>query len=226
MPIHLITLVKNLYEASGAAAKIENTISERCSIRKGVRQGCVLSPLLYNIYSEAVMRRTLEGWKEEVKISGRRISNLRFADDTLLIANNSEELQELIRRVEEVSLEYGLKINTGKTKVMIIDRYNEHGRPPPKIGPFEVDEKFIYLGSMLHFSGSCEYEIRRRIEIARSAMIQLTKVCKDRSITRNTKIKLVNALVFPVFFYASETWTICSKDEGSTPLRCGYGEGC
>lgn len=109
-------------------------------------------------------------------------------------------------------MEYGLKINTGKTKIMIIDRYNEHGRPPPKIGPFEVDEKFIYLGSMLHFSGSCEYKIRRRIEIARSAMTQLTKVWKDRSITRNTKIKLVNALVFPVFFYASETWTIHSKD--------------
>lgn len=212
VPTHLITIVRNLYEASEAVVKIEYTLSEKCRIRKGVRQGCVLSPLLYNIYSEVVMRRTLENWNGGVKICGRRVSNLRFADDTLLIANNPEELLEFLRRLEEVSREYGLKINAVKTKVMIIDRDNESQRQPGRIGNFEVVDKFVYLGAMIHKSGSCEFEIRRRIEIARSAMIKMMKIWKDRNITRKTKISLVNALIFPVFSYASETWVIRASD--------------
>lgn len=212
VPLHLISLVKNLYDASEAVVKIDNTLSDKCRIRKGVRQGCVLSPLLYNVYSEVVMRSVLESWDGGVKIGGKRFSNLRFADDTLLIAGSPEELQEILHRLQGVSLEYGLKININKTKIMIIDRDNENQRQPEKIGDFEVVDKFVYLGSMLHKSGSCEFEVRRRIEIARTAMIQLTKIWKNRNITRNTKINLVNALVFPVFFYGSETWVIRSND--------------
>ncbi|KAF2895164.1 hypothetical protein ILUMI_11011 [Ignelater luminosus] len=148
VPAHLITLVKNLYKASKAVVKTDTTL-------------------------EIVMRRTLENWNGGVKISGRRFSNLRFADDTLLTAQNAEELLESLRRLEEVSRECGLKINELKTKIMIIDRDNENQRQPQKIENFEVVDKFIYLGSMLHKSGSCEFEIRRRIEIARSAMIKM-----------------------------------------------------
>ncbi|KAF2886007.1 hypothetical protein ILUMI_20166 [Ignelater luminosus] len=90
VPAHLITLVKNLYEASKAVVKIDTTLSEKCHIRKVVRQGCVLSLLLYN-------------WNGGVKIGGRRFSNLRFADDTLLIAQNAKELLEFFRRLEEIS---------------------------------------------------------------------------------------------------------------------------
>lgn len=212
VPLHLISLVKNLYDASEAVVKIDNTLSGKCRIRKGVRQGCVLSPLLYNVYSEVVMRNVLESWDGGVKIGGKRFSNLRFADDTLLIAGSPEELQGILHRLQGVSLEYGLKININKTKIMIIDRDNENQRQPEKIGDFEVVDKFVYLGSMLHKSGSCEFEVRRRIEIARTAMMQLTKIWKNRNITRNTKINLVNALVFPVFFYGSETWVIRSND--------------
>ena len=95
-------LLRNLYESSEAVVRVDNSISDKCKIRKGVRQGCVLSLLLYNIYSEVVMRLTLENWEGGVKIGGKRFSNLRFADDTLLIANTAEELLELLRRLEEV----------------------------------------------------------------------------------------------------------------------------
>jgi hypothetical protein len=212
VPDHLTNLLRNLYESSEAVVRIDNSISDKCKIRKGVRQGCVLSPLLYNIYSEVVMRLTLENWEGGVKIGGKRLSNLRFADDTLLIANTAEELLELLRRLEEVSHEYGLKINVKKTKVMIIDRRNERRPQPAKIGKFDVVDKFVYLGSLLHKSGSCEHEIRRRIEIARTAMIDLTKIWKNKNITKKTKIALVNSLVFPVFSYASETWVIRASD--------------
>ncbi|KAF2903600.1 hypothetical protein ILUMI_02587 [Ignelater luminosus] len=91
VPAHLITLVKNLYEVFKAVVKIDTTLSE-------------------NVYSEVVMRRTLENWNGGVKIGGRWFSNLRFANDTLLIAQNAEELLECLRRLEEVNREYGLKI--------------------------------------------------------------------------------------------------------------------
>ena len=212
VPRHLVTLVKNLYESSEAVVKVDMTLSSRCRVKKGVRQGCVLSPLLFNIYSEVIMRRTLENWNGGVKIGGQRFSNLRFADDTLLIASSPEELLELIRRLEAVSQDYGLKINATKTKVMIVDRENENRRQPGRIGNFEVVEQFVYLGLMLHNRGSCEIEIRRRIQLARTAMIKLMKIWKDRNIYKETKIKIVNALVFPVFSYASETWVILYGD--------------
>ena len=212
VPPHLISLIKTLYEASEAVIKVENTLSDKCRIRKGVRQGCILSPLLYNVYSEVVMRRVLEDWNGGVKIGGRLFSNLRYADDTMLIASSPAELLEFMGRLERISSEYGLKVNVNKTKVMIIDRDNENRRQPAKIGAFDVVDKFVYLGSMLHRTGYCEFEIRRRIEIARSAMIQLTNIWRNRNITRATKVSLVNALVFPIFFYASETWVIRSND--------------
>lgn len=227
VPIHLVSLVKNLYETSEALVKIENNLSDRLCIRKGVRQGCVLSPLLYKAYSEIVMRRVLDGWDGGIKIGGRRFSNLRFADDTTLIANSAEELLDLIRRLEAVSLEFGLKININKTKIMIVDRDNEHQNQPDRMGRFVVVDEFIYLGSLLHNSGSCEREIRRRIQIARSAMTELSKVWKDRNITRATKIKLVNALVFSIFFTLRKHGLFVQLIDGELMLsKCGSGAEC
>lgn len=109
-------------------------------------------------------------------------------------------------------VEYGLKINVMKTKVMIVDRENESQLQPIKIGSFDVVDKFVYLGSMLYKTGTCKYEIWQQIEVARAAMIKLTQIWKDQNITKNTKVNLVNALVFPVFIYGSETWVICYGD--------------
>ena len=212
VPTHLVSLIKNLYEATTEVVKIENSLSGQCRIEKGVRQGCILSPPLYNGYSELVMRIVLAGWRGVVKIGGRRFSNLRFADDTMLIAASEEELLRLLDRLERVSRDFGLTINAAKTKIMIVDRDTENDVRPARIGRFEVVDKFVYLGSLLHCSGSCEFEIRRRIEIARSAMTNMQKLWKDRSLTRATKIRLVNTLIFPIFLYASETWVIRSAD--------------
>lgn len=212
VPRHLITLIKQLYEDSTAVVQIESTVSEKCKIRKGVRQGCVLSPLLYNIYSEFIMRLVLDNWNGGIRIGGKKISNLRFADDTVLIAENEEELLELLNKLENMSADYGLRVNYSKTKIMIIDRESENRGQPVGIGGCEVVQQFIYLGSTLHNSGSCEPEIRRRIQLAKVAMTQLTKLWRDRNLTKNTKIQLVRALVFPVFSYGSETWVIRAAD--------------
>lgn len=212
VPVHLVTLIRRLYEGSAAVIRVENVTSEKCDIRKGVRQGCVLSPLLYNIYSEYIMRLVLDDWKGGIKIGGRTFSNLRFADDTVLIAESEEELLTLLHSLENKSREFGLNINYGKTRVMIVDRENEGRRQPDKVGSCEVVKQFTYLGSTLNNSGSCEPEIRRRIQLARTAMTQLQTLWKDRNLTKATKIQLVKTLVFPIFSYASETWVILAAD--------------
>lgn len=88
----------------------------------GVRQGCILSPILFNIYGKYIMRRALDGWEGGISIGGRKISNLRYADDTTLFASSEQELAQLFTRVAEESELVGLTINKAKTKVLMVDR--------------------------------------------------------------------------------------------------------
>lgn len=212
VPKHLVTLIQELYKNSSAMVKIENFLSDKSSIEKGVRQGCVLSPLLFNLYSEHLMRLVLDDWEGGFKVGGKKISNLRFADDTLLVAGSEEEITTLLERLQSVSRDYGLELNRSKTKIMIIDREHENEPQLPEISNCEVVDKIMYLGSLIKNDGDCEAEIRRRIQLGRTAMSQLTKIWKDRNISIRTKKSLVKSLVFSVFWYASETWVIKTAD--------------
>lgn len=112
--------------------------------------------------------------------------------------------------MEHISAELGLQINKSKTKLMVVDRTNKL----VFTGALRLDfvDHFIYLGSSISNNGSCESEVRRRIGMAKSAMTQLRKIWADRNITRKTKIKLVQTLVFSIFSYGAETWTIKKAD--------------
>ena len=116
----------------------------------------------------------------------------------------------LLTRMEEISLELGLRINHAKTKLMVVDRANKL----QLTGALDLEtvNDFVYLGSNISNTGSCEKEIRRRIGMAKSAMSQLQKIWKVRSISRKTKVKLVNSLVFSIFNYGVETWTLKKAD--------------
>lgn len=119
-------------------------------------------------------------------------------------------MADLLARIENASLQFGLKINQAKTKLMVIDR-------PKKLqftGALNLDivDDFVYLGANISNTGSCEKEIRRRIGMAKNAMAQLAKIWRDRNISRNTKKKLVQTLVFSIFSYGSETWVIKKAD--------------
>lgn len=158
------------------------------------------------------MRKVLDKWNGGISINGTKISNLRFADDTALFATSIEELEDIINRLEIFSRQYGLHINYSKTKIMIVDRANNN-RPDVKlIANCEVVQRFTYLGSMISDDGSTSPEIKRRVEIARSAASNLVKIWKDRNITKATKIMIMKSLVFPILLYASETWIMKKSD--------------
>ncbi|KAJ0176148.1 hypothetical protein K1T71_008322 [Dendrolimus kikuchii] len=110
--------------------------------------------------------------------------------------------------MEQVSLDFGLKINRSKTKIMIVDRLKNNSPEVTKIANCDVIQSYIYLGALISNNGGCTEEIKRRMAITRSAMDRLGKIWRNRNITKATKMRLVRALVFPIFLYGAETWTI------------------
>lgn len=168
--------------------------------------------MLYNIYSEYVMRLVLRNWNRGLSVGGVKVSNLRFADDTVLITGSVRATEALMGRTARYGQEYGLKINYRKYKVMIYDYGNSIIDKPATVANCQVVQSFIYLGALLHQNGSSEPEIRRRIQLGRAAMTHLNKIWQDNNITNATKVKLVQTLVFSVFSYASETWVIKQAD--------------
>ena len=158
-------------------------------IGKGILQGCILSPGLFNLYAEYITRNTgLEEAQAGIKIAGRNINNLRYADDTTFMADSEEKLKSLLMEVKEVCL----KVNIQKTKIMAFG----------PITSWQIDGEtmadFIFLGSKITVNGDCSHEIKRRLLLGREVMTNLDSILKSRDITLSTKVCLVKAMVFPV----------------------------
>ena len=119
MPVHLTCLLRNLYAGQQATVRTGHGTTDWFQIGKGVRQGCILSPCLFNLYAESIMRNTgLEETQAGIKIARRNINNLRYADDTTFMVESEEELKSLLMKVKEESEKVGLKLNSQKTKIM------------------------------------------------------------------------------------------------------------
>ena len=175
-------------------------------IGKGVRQGCILSPFLFNLYAEYIMRNAgLEEAQAGIKIAGRNINNLRYADDTTLMTER-EELKSLLMKVKEESEKVGLKLNIQKMKIMAFG-------PIPS---WEIDGEtvadFIFLGSKITADGDCSHEIKRCLLLGRKVMTNLDSILKSRDITLPTKVRLVKTMIFPVVMYGCESWTIMKAE--------------
>ena len=164
----------------------------------------MLSPCLFNLYAEYIMWNAgLDEPQAGIKIARRNINNLRYADDTTLMAESEEELKSLL--MKEESEKVGLKLNIQKTKIMAsnpITSWQIDG------GTMETVTHFIFLGSKVTADGDSSHEIKRRLLLGRKVMTKLESILKSRDITLPTKVHLVKAMVFPVVLYGCESWTI------------------
>ena len=165
-----------------------------------------MSPCLSNFYAEYIMRNAgLEETQAGIKIAGRNINNLRYADDINLMAESEEELKSLLMKVKEESEKVGLKLNIQKTKIMASG----------PITSWEIDREkvirvsdFIFLGSKITADGDCSHEIKRDLLLGRKVMTNLDSILKSRDIALSAKVHLVKAMVFPVVTYGCESWTV------------------
>lgn len=206
-----IRCIENLYWNQTAQIKLDNNTSNNIQIRRGVRQGCVMSPLLFNLYSETIFREALEELEMGIKINGVWINNIRYADDTVLIADNIEDLQELVNKIGEQSKSMGLNINIQKTKFMIISRNLkefENATITFDTMPIERVDKFKYLGIWLTESWTPDLEIRSRIEQARQAFLRFRKVLTCTDFNLDLRLKFTRCYVWSVLLYGAEGWTL------------------
>ena len=152
------------------------------------------------------MRNTgLDEAQARIKIARRNINNFRHADVTSLMAESKEELKSLLMKVKEESEKVGLKLNIQKTNIMAsgpITSWQIHGET------VETVADFFFLGSKITADGDCSHEIKRRVLLGRKVMTNLDSIFKSRDITLPTKVRLVKAMVFPVFIYGCESWTV------------------
>ena len=206
IPDHPTCLLRNLSAGNEATVRTGHGTTDWFPKGKGVHQGCLLSPCLFNLHAEYIMRNTgLEEAQAGIKIAGRNINNLRYADDTTLMAENEEELKVLLMKVKEESEKVGLKFIIQKTKIMASG----------PITSWQIDEEtvetvadFIFLGSKITADGDCSHEIKRCFLLGRKVMTNLDNILKSRAITLPTKVCLVKAMVFPVVMYGCESWTV------------------
>ena len=161
---------------------------------------------LFKLYAEYIMRNTgLEEAQAGIKIAGRNINHLRYADDTALMAESEEELKSLLKKVKVESEKVGLKLNIQKTKIKAsgpITSWQIDGET------VETMSDFIFWGSKITADGDCSHEIKRCLLLGRKVMTNLDSIFKSRDITLPTKFCLVKAMVFPVVMYRCESWTV------------------
>ena len=152
------------------------------------------------------MREALEGFNGGVKFGGTKITNLRYADDTMLICNSRHELLDLLRRIKDASEKKGLLLNTKKTKIMMVDR--NRTKEDFIIDKQQIEEvsQFEYLGSMINNIGDSTVEYKSRLAIARSTVQSMQNIWKSRGISISLKVRLLNADAFSIAAYGCESW--------------------
>ena len=198
IPDHLTCFLRNLYAGQVAIVRTRHGATNWFQTGKGVHQGCILSPCLFDQYAEYIMRNArLDEAQAGIRIAKRNINNLRYTNDTTLMAESKEELKSLLIKVKEESEKVGLK------------------------------PEFIFLGSKITADGYWSHEIKRCLPLGRKAVTNLDSMLKSRDNILPTKVHLIKAIVFPVVMYVCESWTIKKAEhQRIDPLNCGIGEAC
>ena len=200
IPDQVTGFLRNLYAGQEVRVRAGHGTTALFKIGKTVCQGCLLSPCLFNLYAEYIVRNAgLD------KIAGRNINNLRYADETFLMAEIEEELKSLWMKVKEENESVGLNHNIQKTRIMVsglITSWQIDG------DTVETVPDFIFLGSKITADGGCSLEITRWLLLGRKGMTNLDSILKSRDITLPTKVHLVKVMGFPLVMYGCASWTV------------------
>ena len=205
IPDYLTCLLRNLY-AGVEATVITGHGTKVLNWERSTSRLYIVILLFFNLYVEYIMQNAgLDEAQAGIKIAGRNISNLRYVDDTALMAETEEELKSLLMKVKEESEKAGLKLNIQKTKIMAsspITSWQIDGETMERV------TDFIFLGSKITADGDCSHETKTLLLLGRKAMTNLASILKSRDITLLSKIRLVKAMFFPVVMYGCESWSI------------------
>ena len=182
--------------------QLELTWNNRLVVGKGVRQGCILSPCLFNLHAEYIMQNArLDEAQAGIKIAGRNINHLRYADDINLMAESEEELKSLLMKVKDESEQVDLKLNVQKTKIMAsgpITSLQVDGEPMKTV------RDFIFLGSRITADGDCSHEIKRHLLLGRKVMTNLHSILKSRDITlTGPKLSCICSSLLEIMYMSS-----------------------
>ena len=205
IPAHLTCLLRHLYAGQEVTVRTGHGTTDWFQIGKGY-QGCILSLCLFNLYAEYIMQNArLNEAQAGIEIARRNINNLRYADDTILMAESEEEIKSLLMKVKEESQKVDLKLNIQKTKIMAsgpITSQQIDGKT------METVRDFILGGSKITADGDCSHEIKICLLLGRKTIINLDSILKSRDITLPTKVHPAKAMAFLVVMYGCESWII------------------
>uniref|UniRef100_A0A914WK67 Reverse transcriptase domain-containing protein n=1 Tax=Plectus sambesii TaxID=2011161 RepID=A0A914WK67_9BILA len=203
-----INFIIALYWNQTAQLWYNNELTDPIPIQKGVRQGCPLSPILFNIYSEQIFDQTLADKNIGIKVNGQYINNIRYANDTALVADSEQDLQQILDEVAAEGQIWGLRINKKKTKVMKVSRTPSN--TTIKLGNEKLEQvhRYKYLGGLIDDQLNHEVEIKSRIEQARQAITKWKTLLADRNLNTRLKLRTLKCYIWSILLYGVETWTL------------------
>ena len=202
---NLVCTIEQLYDKATSA--VRTTV--------GIRQGCLLSPTLFNIFLERIMSDALEEHDGKVSIGGRNITNLWFADDIDALAEEEQELEALVESLDKTCTRYKMEISAEKTKLMTNSANGIQREIKVKGQKLGTVTSFKYLGAVVSDDGS-KPEALSRIAQATAALTKLKPIWRDNNISLGSKVKLMRSLVISIFLYACESWTLTAELEKRT----------
>lgn len=219
LPEKIVCLIKLLYEGFECSVIVDNSLSEWFPVETGVRQGCILSPILFIIAIDWIMRKTTEDKARGIQWTMlSQLEDLDFADDIALMSSTARQSQEKVERLHQWAEKVGLNINKKKTEVMRIN--STTSTPHMQVNGEELEEvdDFTYLGSVISKDNGVTKDIEARLNKARGTFTRLRNIWKSKQLSRKTKIKLYNSNVKSVLLYGSECWRVTQKDMGKVEV--------
>ena len=212
---NLVRTIEQLYDKATSAVQINCSTGEWFRTTVGVRQGCLLSPILFNIFLERIMSDALEESDGEFSIGGRNITNLRFADDIDALAKEERELEALVESLDKTCTRYKMEISGEKTKLMTNNANGIQREIKVKGQKLGTVTSFKYLGAVVSGDGS-KSEVLSRTAQATATLSKLKPIWRDNNISLGSTVKLMRSLVISIFLYDSASWTLTAELEKRT----------